>query len=40
MLEENPDLLNAIEEQVRAKTGQPAPGVALVSADEAVEAVE
>jgi recombination protein RecA len=40
MLEENPDLLNAIEEQVRAKTGQPAPGVALVSADESVEAVE
>ncbi len=38
-LEENPDVLNAIEQQVRTAMGQPAPGVALVTAEE-VELVE
>jgi len=39
-LEENPELLAAIEQQVRAMMGQPAPRVALVTSDEAVELVE
>jgi recombination protein RecA len=38
-LEENPEVLAAIEEQVRASMAQPAPGVALVTAEE-VETVE
>ncbi|GBC93068.1 Protein RecA [bacterium HR15] len=38
-LEENPEMLAAIEQQIRAAMGQPAPGVALVTADE-VELVE
>jgi recombination protein RecA len=38
-LEENPELLAAIEQQVRATMEQPAPGVALVTAEE-VEVVE
>ncbi len=38
-LEENPEVLAAIEQQVRAMMAQPAPGVALVTAEE-VETVE
>ncbi|MEN3001263.1 MAG: recombinase RecA [Armatimonadota bacterium] len=38
-LEEHPEVLEAIEQQIRAAMGQPMPGVALVSADE-VELVE
>jgi recombination protein RecA len=38
-LEENPEMLAAIEQQVRAAMAQPAPGVALVTAEE-VEMVE
>jgi recombination protein RecA len=38
-LEENPEVLAAIEQQVRATMAQPAPGVALVTAEE-VEMVE
>jgi recombination protein RecA len=38
-LEENPELLSAIEQQVRATMEQPAPGVALITAEE-VEVVE